>query len=135
MKKYFLGVLLLLTMLEWSGAAMRGSNESRKQVTQEKGPMGQEGFGISVSVNKPVYSGGEPISLMIRVFNTTDQVITCSFAAAQRYDYGGRRKTGSVALVKWAHICAGSRPGDSGAGSGGNTLHRDVCRAAGIWMV
>ena len=61
MKKYFLGVLLLLTMLEWSGAAMRGSNESRKQVTQEKGPMKQEGFGISVSVNKPVYSGGEPI--------------------------------------------------------------------------
>lgn len=49
--------------------------------------MEREGFGISVSVNKPIYSSGEPISMALYVFNNTGQEVTFLFSDAQRYDF------------------------------------------------
>lgn len=77
MGRYFFGVLIISTIL-WGSCS---------PITEEKGLMTQEGSGISIRVNKPLYSSGESISMSLRVFNTTDQEITFSFRDARRYDF------------------------------------------------
>ena len=87
MQGYFFRVLLVSTFLCGSFSTLGQTVEREEEITEHREPIEKEGFGISVSVNKPVYSSGESISMTLRVFNNTDQVVTFSFRNAQRYDF------------------------------------------------
>ena len=80
------GILFSFTLLWGSGTAMAETLEE-DQVTHEKAPVEQEGSGISLTVNNPIYSQAESIALTLRVFNYTNQEITFSFPTAQRYEF------------------------------------------------
>lgn len=62
--------------------------EKQQEVTAEKEELLQrKGFGISVSVDKSMYTSGEQISMTLRVFNTSDQEVILSFKNTQRYEF------------------------------------------------
>ena len=92
MGRYCFRVLIISTML-WGSCS---------QIIEEKGLFTQEGSGISVRVNKPLYGSGEPISMTLRVFNHADQQITFSFRDARRYDFTIEDEEGQ-AVWRWSH--------------------------------
>ena len=80
------GILISFTLL-WSPGTATDETLKVNQVTHEQAPVEQEGSGISVTVNKPLYTPEESIAMTLRVFNYTSQEITFSFTTAQRYEF------------------------------------------------
>ncbi|MBI5599389.1 MAG: hypothetical protein HY890_06590 [Deltaproteobacteria bacterium] len=47
----------------------------------------ENGTGLTLVTDKPVYSAGEPVKITLRVFNRAGKDVTLYFTSAQRYDF------------------------------------------------
>lgn len=75
--------------------------ESGGQVSQPKTSAKLEGFGISLRTDKHEYRPGDPIQIVLEVFNDGDQRVTFDFGGSQRYDFWIEEKGGKE-IWRWS---------------------------------
>ncbi len=83
----YLCAIMLTASLWTSGFASGVADQQGDHVPQKVEPTEIEGFGVSLSVNQPIYSVGGQITVTLQVFNNTEQEITLHFRDAQRYEF------------------------------------------------
>jgi len=79
MKIITLGIIAVLVFLSlglWFVASGNATSEERNM-----------NYGISLTTDKMSYSIGEPIKMILKVFNYTEEDVTFYFNTSQRYDF------------------------------------------------
>lgn len=79
------GVARQVGSSNWAPSSSIEEPEEIKGITQI--PEQFEGFGISLSTDKSIYSINEPIIIKLKVFNYGNEEVTFHFRSSQRYDF------------------------------------------------
>jgi len=79
MKMIILAIIVIMVFLSLGLWLVASGNA----ISEEK----NENYGISMSTDKVSYSAGEPIKIILKIFNYTGEDIVFHFNTSQRYDF------------------------------------------------